>query len=1233
MALFSSRTLVASALALTVAGCTTAGSYRSPDARSLRSAPPETIEGFEVYFVGDLAEAAPNDPARGLEALQVHLRTADATSAVVFLGDQLPDGLPDVGEPGRADAEARLQRALDAVDGYAGRVFFVAGDKDWRGDRDSGFEAVQRQEAFLEAALGDDEAFLPGGGNAGPADIKLADGIRLVGLDTAWWLREGDKAFGEGPDADVDERGEFIAALQDVLAEREDDDVLLVGHHPMWSNGEHGGYFGAMSHLLPLPVAGSLRPAYRRYVGVKQDLVAPRYANLRESVLELIEDYDIVLAGAHDQALQVHKTSTPRSTQHFIGSGTAARGQGVGRGNSAVYASPRTGFTRLVYAADGSAWIDVFEATNSGDVQAGGRLAHHQPIRAAAPAKTTRDDFAAPGLSRYADSTVTVAANPEYDRSAFYEFFLGEGYREVWAAEVEVPVFDLATFGGPGLRPVQRGGGMQTVSLRLEDDDGNQWVLRSVDKETEKGIPEPLRSTVAADIYQDQTSTQHPYSALPVAALAGTLGLHHTNPRYVWVPDDERFGAYQSTVANRLMLFEERPRGDETDRPSFGAPEDTDGTPTVYANVSADNDDRVDQQSFLRHRLFDIWINDWDRHGDQWRWAEFEDDGAGDDAAGGKRYEPIPRDRDQAFFNVTGLFPSLAKYVVPKLVRFDDDYGSISGLTTNGLDLDRRFLNELTRDDFLAAARELQAAATDAEIDAALAVWPASVQALSSATMRRNLRARRANLPAAAEKYYELLAGVVDVVGSDKHERFEVTRLGRGQTRVQVFKTTKEGEKEKSIYDRTFSPDDTEEIRLYGLGGRDRYVATGEGGGPRVRMIGGTGQDEYTDETRSGRVFVYDTPQRTEIAAKGSSTRLHLDDDAATRSYRPKEFARSFLAPIPAVSYNSTDGLFIGGGYLWTRYGYEQQPYKQQHLATVQVAPFTGGVQGSYTGRFVVPQSRRAYAIALSGNTPQRALNFYGLGNGTPEEPADFDDEVELARVQLATDVLWMVGEGSELSAGLRGDFADFDSFDRYSGDPRLYGGAGIGAVLQAVDLPANPRQGLRFEATADVLQDVLDASGDGFSPYGRLYGALTAYTTPIDFPRVTLALRGGGAHRVGPFPFYDAAFVGGQGGQMQTTRGFERERFAGRSAVFGNAEARLGLGRGASYFGPVEYGVLGFADAGRVFSSFDTSDDLHLGYGGGLWLTFFDLITARVDAGFSDEASPAISAGLGFFF
>ena len=68
-----------------------------------------------------------------------------------------------------------------------------------------------------------------------------------------------------------------------------------------------------------------------------------------------------------------------------------------------------------------------------------------------------------------------------------------------------------------------------------------------------------------------------------------------------------------------------------------------------------DNDNYVDQQWVLKSRLFDLYIGDWDRHDDQWRWARFNVKGKG------KMYRPIPRDRDNAFFINQGLIMSIVK--------------------------------------------------------------------------------------------------------------------------------------------------------------------------------------------------------------------------------------------------------------------------------------------------------------------------------------------------------------------------------------------------------------------------------------------------------------------------------------------------------------------------------------------------------------------------------------------
>ncbi|AMJ66708.1 hypothetical protein [Hymenobacter sp. PAMC 26628] len=128
--------------------------------------------------------------------------------------------------------------------------------------------------------------------------------------------------------------------------------------------------------------------------------------------------------------------------------------------------------------------------------------------------------------------SITVAIEPTYnDVTAVHRWLLGESYRRQWAAPVKMRVFHLSTEKG-GLKILERGGGLQTKSLRLQDATGQQWVVRTLQKYPERGLPPALRPTIAKDILQDQVSASHPYAAciqnisLPRSSptFAGPLG-------------------------------------------------------------------------------------------------------------------------------------------------------------------------------------------------------------------------------------------------------------------------------------------------------------------------------------------------------------------------------------------------------------------------------------------------------------------------------------------------------------------------------------------------------------------------------------------------------------------------------------------------------------------------------------------------------------------------------------
>src|SRR6185436_19642142 len=116
-----------------------------------------------------------------------------------------------------------------------------------------------------------------------------------------------------------------------------------------------------------------------------------------------------------------------------------------------------------------------------------------------------------------------------------------------------------------------------------------------------------------------------------------------------------------------------------------------------------DPDQRMDQSAFLKARLFDMWIGDWDRHEDQWLWA-------GSKFNGLTYYKPIPRDRDQAFSRLDGILPTMAtrKWAVRQSKHFDYNIKDLNGLNMSGYFLDKNFTNQLTLQEWLEVVENLK---------------------------------------------------------------------------------------------------------------------------------------------------------------------------------------------------------------------------------------------------------------------------------------------------------------------------------------------------------------------------------------------------------------------------------------------------------------------------------------------------------------------------------------------
>ncbi|MGZ3853657.1 MAG: hypothetical protein ACXVBX_12750, partial [Flavisolibacter sp.] len=315
----------------------------------------------------------------------------------------------------------------------------------------------------------------------------------------------------------------------------------------------------------------------------------------------------------------------------------------------------------------------------------------------------------------------TVIAGEEYRSSNWHKWLWGEDYRKEWSTPVKVPVLNLdSAFGG--LTPVKEGGGRQTKSLRLKDSSGRQFVLRSVNKTYTGALPELYQGTIIEHIANDQIATNHPYAALAVPPMAEAANIYHTNPKYFVVAPSSRLGEYNETFANTLCLLEERPDGTQVGSKSFGHPEDIVSTEDMYEKLQKENDQLIDQNQFMMTRLFDIFLGDWGRHPDNWRWAKF-------DSGSYKVYRPVPKDRDQTWAKFEGLLLStvVKGAGLKQLQSFDDKIKDIRWYNYAPNEIDKRFTTQLTKKVWLDSAIALQQYMTDQVIENAVRQMPPEI--------------------------------------------------------------------------------------------------------------------------------------------------------------------------------------------------------------------------------------------------------------------------------------------------------------------------------------------------------------------------------------------------------------------------------------------------------------------------------------------------------------------------
>ncbi len=330
-----------------------------------------------LVLIGDAGEPALKGESV-MDALAGELARDPSRTAVLFLGDNLyPSGLGPVGTRERAEQERRLDKQVEVVRASGALGIFVPGNHDWAGEKEDGWNAIRREGERIDAVGAPSVEMLPKGGCPGPAVRDVGATLRLVLLDTQWWLHAFAKPRDPDSSCAQDSEAEVLAALNDALQTAGTRHVVVAAHHPLASGGPHGGYFTLKQHLfpltelkkslwIPLPIIGSIYPLARQAGHTPQDLSSAENTHMRNALETVLKEHPpLVFAAGHEHTLQVLGGTSAR---HLLvsGAGIYDHESSVKKLPQTRYASGSAGFMRLEVERAGRVRLAVIEVDKDG---------------------------------------------------------------------------------------------------------------------------------------------------------------------------------------------------------------------------------------------------------------------------------------------------------------------------------------------------------------------------------------------------------------------------------------------------------------------------------------------------------------------------------------------------------------------------------------------------------------------------------------------------------------------------------------------------------------------------------------------------------------------------------------------------------------------------------------------------------------------------------------------------
>lgn len=1201
--------------------------------------PSEKEVAKTFYLVGDAGLSPMGGMNNALAAFKNYLKNEKVTgNYTIFLGDNIyPSGLDPEGHPRRKESENMIDAQYKAVKDYNGHTIFIPGNHEWY---NNGVVGVARQENYVESLFPNRDAFKPSNG-CSIESIAVSEDIQLIIIDTQWMLEDWNKNPTINKNCDIKTREKFLLTLKLELEQNQNKTVVFAMHHPMFTNGNHGGYFALEKHLypfqkkIPMPILSSLVVQIRSQGGVSvQDRYNELYNNFMVQLQKLAKNNKrLVFASGHDHSLQYIEKDGFKQ----ILSGSGAKESYAAIGEDGYFSTGAQGFVVLDVFKDGSSWVRYYVVGENLQPE----LIFQKEI---IPVPENVDTSKYPKVHPQ-EITIPIYQQDSIREALFFKTVWGAKYKNAYSQPVTAQVASLDTLYG-GLTVIRETSGTDYNALLLTDAKGNKYRMRKMAKNALKTSREIVfednnnpseEVETEAPVIKGQSlgfyTASHPYAEMAIPDLAKAVGVFHTTPQLFYVPKQKNLGNYNENFGDDLYLISVAPSEKSEGEELFEYPDDVNTTDDILIKMRKTGDVFVDEENYIKSRLFDMLIGDWDREPDHWQWAKYYNQYKHN------VFVPIPTNRDDAFSSFEGNILDITQSLFSGTKQFHvygEDLNDLQWFNKEGTILDRALLRNSGRAQWTFLAKEIQKDLTDEIIDEAFKSLPSEVQDESLEDLKNKLKARKGNLEDIADRYYSYLANQQTIVGTDHDDLFEITRLPNGKTNVRGF-TVLNNVKSDTLIDRTFSSKDTKELWIYGLKGNDKFVVKGaEKDLIFIRLIGGMDTDSY-DLSAGKRVKVYDfeKAEDTIVARNGGNLRFTNVYNLNTYDYRRQiERSQNLLS---AIGYNPDDGFRAAMQYEYRIDNFQRNPFSQKH--TVSVAYYTdiNSFDISYEGEFANIKNNLNLSFGGRLTSPNYTVNFFGFGNETdnPQHSKGYEfNRVEVQQISGNVGLLRNSSFGSFFKVQTTFDaFKVSNSPTRFIEEVEMLGkdetnyfGTIEGIYkYRSYDDIRNPSIGMLFDLNVGAT-DNLEQMEDLF---GFVKTRIGFYNSLVKNRKLVLKTNLRYEVNIGErYQFYQASNLGGDNG----LRGYREQRFTGKAFLVGNADLRYNLPSLKIGLYPLQIGILGGADLGRVWLKNESSDVWHNSYGGGFWINGSGGLNANFNVFHSKEGA-RLTFGLGFDF